>query len=292
MLQTNRRDNSYKVREYLTYELLKDSTVGVAQLKPCIVFLDGEYWGVYMLRQNYDYAFIEEKYKVDSDNIMLLTEGKTDDYSYDVSFNEFFTDVVNLDLSIQANYDAIKEQMDIQSFLDYFCANMYIANSDFGTEGWSVWRTKEVTDEPYSDGKWRWLMPKTDSSMANETASKITTGSIDSFLMPSVTENAVIMSLLDSEEFRNQLFNTMQSMAETVFNEKTVQNKLKELSTLMKKPATSSYRRFFGYPADNYFDSEIQKINEFFITRPEYIMRYTEEVKNGELSRTSDDEVD
>lgn len=286
LLQTNRRDNSYKVREYLAAKLLSDREMGIAQLKPCIVFLDGEYWGVYMLRQNYDCEYIAQNYQVESDNVMLLSEGTAKEYFYQVSFSDFYSSVVNSDLSVQANYDEIKEQMDIQSFLDYFCANMYLANSDFGLEGWSVWRTKEVTGEGYNDGKWRWLMPKVDSSMANETASKLTTKSINSFLMPGVTESPFIMSLLDSEEFREQLFQTMQNMSENNFDEESVQEELDELSTMMKKPATSSYRRFFGYPADNFFEREMEKILDFFRDRPEYIMRYAEEVKKGELKGT------
>lgn len=286
LLQTNRRDNSYKVREYLAAKLLNNRAVGVAQLKPCIVFLDGEYWGVYMLRQNYDCEYIAQNYQVEPDNVMLLSEGTAKDYSYQVSFSDFYSNVVNSDLSVQANYDVIKEQMDIQSFLDYFCANMYLANSEFGLEGWSVWRTNEVTGEGYNDGKWRWLMPKVDSSMANGTASKLTTNSINSFLMPGVTDNPFIMSLLNSEEFREQLFQTMQDMSENIFDEESVQVGLDELSILMKKPATSSYKRFFGYPADDFFDREIQKILDFFRNRPGYIIRYAEEVKNGELRGT------
>ena len=108
LLQTNRRDNSYKVREYLAAKLLSNRELGVAQLKPCIVFLDGEYWGVYMLRQNYDCEYIAQNYQVESDNVMLLSEGTAKDYSYQVSFSDFYNNVVNSDLSVQANYDVIK----------------------------------------------------------------------------------------------------------------------------------------------------------------------------------------
>mgnify|MGYP002905530020 CR=1 FL=1 len=47
-IQTNRRDNESKAREYLVNDLLEDTQVGTQQLTPCVLFINGEYWGGYM----------------------------------------------------------------------------------------------------------------------------------------------------------------------------------------------------------------------------------------------------
>ena len=37
-------------------------------------------------------------------------------------------------MSLESNYEQLQLQMDVQSYLDYLCANMYIANIDYGIE--------------------------------------------------------------------------------------------------------------------------------------------------------------
>ena len=282
-LQTNRRDNNVKIREYLAYALLADSAVGTPEVSPCIVFVDGEYWGGYMLRQNYDAEYIAGAYQVDDDNVALVTEGSANTYSAQLQYNQFYNFVISSDMSNASNYASVKNQMDVQSYLDYFCANMYLANGEYRVEAWSLWKTMENEDSEYGDGKWRWLMPKLDNTMNNETVGFGTTSSIDTFLQEGVTKDPFLRSLLRSEEFRTQLKETMERMAEETFAVEKVQDILKTLTKEMKKLATSSYKRFFGSPSDKFFSNEVEKIELFFEERGEYILIYTDEVLNGKL---------
>ncbi len=283
LLQTNRRDNNYKVREYLAAALLKDSAVGVSELSPCIVFVDGEYWGGYMLCQDYDEEMIAEKYQVQENKIALIRDGRTSDFDLQVQFNEFYNFVANSDMSNEQNYNTVKEQMDIQSYLDYFCANIYLANVDFGLEGWSVWKTTEVSEAAYSDGRWRFMLPKLDNCMANGMTGYGTTATIDTYLQAGVAMNPFFRSLLRNDEFKAQLKSTMEKMAEDTFSLENVQEVLEPLAQKMKKLSTNSYKRFVGNPSDNFFNNEVEKIEEFFEIRAAYILLYTDEVIDGKL---------
>ena len=119
--------------------------------------------------------------------------------------------------------------------------------------------------------------------MNNETVGFGTTSSIDTFLQEGVTKDPFLRSLLRSEEFRTQLKETMERMAEETFAVEKVQDILKTLTKEMKKLATSSYKRFFGSPSDKFFSNEVEKIELFFEERGEYILIYTDEVLNGKL---------
>jgi hypothetical protein len=168
-------------------------------------------------------------------------------------------------------------QMDMQSYLDYFCANMYLSNADYGEDDSAIWRTIQ-TGSGYSDGKWRWLIGKTDNTVDNATASKLTTSSLNSYLQKSVTSDAFFQSLLKNEQFRQQLYTTMKRMAEQTFSTEQVNANIDIVSKQMQKLAVCNYKRFVLYPSDTFYSDEIKKIEVFFTKRGDYIMRYTKEV--------------
>ncbi|MBO5229116.1 MAG: CotH kinase family protein, partial [Lachnospiraceae bacterium] len=284
MLRTNNRDHGYKLRDYVAEELFDGLAAGTADLQPCIVFINGEYWGGYMLKEAYDEAYIKETYNTGDDKVVIVKNGFVNDYVYNSLYPEFRDFVINNDMSLTANYEMVKKQMDIQSYLDYICANMYVANAAYGEES-VIWRTAEVGGEGYCDGKWRWLFSEMTMTMANGMSGNVSTASIDTFLQPGITQDAFLQSLLMNKEFCSQLKATMEKMAGETFAKEAVNTVLNEISGSMQKFVLSSYKRFIGNVRDDYYSLEVEKVRTFFEERSEYILFYTEELveKGGDM---------
>lgn len=275
---TNKRDNIIKLRETLANEMLKDTAVGTVSMKPCVVFIDGEYWGVYMLREEIDASYIRSAYEIDN-NIEVLIE-KNDlfnDWDHHRLYDDFYHFIRTTDMSVSANYEKAKELMDVQSYLDYLCANVYLANADYGIEESCMWRTT-LKGEGYADGKWRWIVGKLDNAMNNEIESKRTSSTIDTYKMPELARDEILMSLIKNEEFREELQKNMNKMAEEIFAEEKVSVAMNEISERTQKMALTSYKRFFGNATEKTYNNEIEKVTEFFANRAEYILIYTDEV--------------
>lgn len=276
-IETNKSDNSYKIREYILSQLLDTTSTDMAYISPCIVFIDGEYWGCYMLRSSYDRTYINEKYNVKED-VIFVTDAKVNDWRYQDLFDKFIEFVICNDMSDEDNYRQLNEMMDVQSYLDYLCINMYLANPQYGSETSCIWRTVTSDKGGYEDGRWRWLLGKMDNSMANGTTGRLSTASIDSFLMKSVTQDPFLQSLLMNKSFCSQLKDTMTRMAKEVFDTERTETALHNSVDMMQKAALSSYKRFYGNVSDNFYSSEVNKISAFFNERAEYILLYTEEL--------------
>ncbi len=278
IIQTNKRDNIYKVREYIAAELLEESKVGTPELTPCAVFIDGEYWGCYMLRRAYDEAYVADNYGVEKSSVEMSVQGTAEDYTVQEQLENMYKYVVTTDMRVAENYAEVEAKMDMQSYAEYLCANMYLANSDFGLENWTVWRSSDASSE-YGDGKWRWVMPEIDSSMDNGMVSKLTGYRIDSFLMPAFSQDYFIQSLLMNDTFCKLVKDTMISMMESNFAYENVESVIDEIAEKMHKPAISNYKRFNGYPSETLFTSEIDKIKTFFRERVSYMSVYTQELR-------------
>ena len=165
-IQTNKRDNDYKIREYVIFDLLSDSNVLLPDMQPCAVFIDGEYWGGYVLRSQYTEQFIQSRYDLKSP-VVIYQNNKINNAEYQALYDDFYNFVTQNDMSTAENYNKLKSVLDIQSYLDYLCANMYVANTDYASSEWIMWRSSDISDDGYGDGKWRFAMGKMDNTLGN-----------------------------------------------------------------------------------------------------------------------------
>lgn len=293
VVKTNGVDNNYKIREYLAGRLLADTTVGTLDIIPCIVFINGEYWGAYMLCAEYDEYYIEKHYDVAKEEVLIAKKGVVSNKEgYQEEYDEVYGHIFNKDLKDEENYRWVKDHLDIQNYLEYICANMFLANAEYGKDIQVMWRTINEQGTGYEDGKWRFLMPRLDNIIKNEEEDDLATSSVNTYLQYGISRDPFFQSLIRNDEFRHQLGVVMTHMVDNIFTEERVKAFIQEISQQMKKMVEVSYRRFIGNPKDSFYSSEVDKIEGFFLQREMYILRYTEEIiSQGGISNDGDNEV-
>lgn len=157
--------------------LMKDIACETQSARPCVVYLNGEYWGVYILQNDYCSDYFEDKYGLDKDSILVykgdaeanttlgykldegeLPEGVTNDNYYFQELEAFMSEHDNL--SSEEDYEAFCKLVDKDSALDYFAMQVWINNKwDWPGKNWSMWKsTLQDADNPYADGKWRFMI--------------------------------------------------------------------------------------------------------------------------------------
>lgn len=155
-------------RDAFMQSLMKGSKLDIQAYRPAIVFINAEYWGLHNIRERFDEHYISNKYKIPTDSIVVLELGgnlffgKKDD---DKSFHSLLSFVSKKDLSKAANYEYVKEQVDVENFADFIIANVYFCNDDWPNNNVKFWRykTNVVKDSIGSkDGRWRWMLYDTD----------------------------------------------------------------------------------------------------------------------------------
>lgn len=279
ILSAGESDYDIKIRDMFMQRSMEKTDVSMLETNPCIVFIDGEYWGVYLLQRAVDEHALENKYGISSDNI-VCTVGRdsadSDSAGSDkaASYNDFKEYVINTDFTNDALYAQLEERMDIQSYLDCYCAHIYIADSDWMIENVTAWKTISSGDDEMSDGKWRYVFQGADLSMGN---SLLNSASINTYLRPAVENDAFMYSLLRNKEFRERYSATMVKFADEIFTEEKVQEILDALSEKYRKGVQASYLRFDGGMNDAVYEDSIDVIVGFFRERKEFILKYTQE---------------
>lgn len=272
-----------KLTKVFFYPLVEDRSALVQQYTPCQVFLNGEYWGMYYLMEKYSSEFLEGYYQVNAEDTLLIkaTMEVQDGDQEDISLFRELCGYLEQDMSDPLLYNELLEQMDMQSFIDWMCTNIYIGNTDSKPLGGNVftWKTTISSDIEYGDGKWRWMLYDLDDSLSVG----IDTSDTPSYAVDSFTEHpgysscgflkdAPMPSLMENEDFRRQFVITFMDMANENFKASHVLSLLDKIEEEYTPWADKNYERWGTNTTDASFGEQIDELRIFFEKRYDYIV--------------------
>ncbi|MCM1056287.1 MAG: CotH kinase family protein [Firmicutes bacterium] len=139
--------------------LVQDRDIASAESKECIVYLNGAVWYITIAQEKYSRKYFQEKYGVDDDNVVIVKAGAlAAGEAEDIELYQAVYDFLNThDMSTEASYEQLDRLMDIQSYIDFSCVNVYFANLDYNeTKNCLCWRARRIGPGEYEDGRWRW----------------------------------------------------------------------------------------------------------------------------------------
>jgi len=229
MLRNGANDSDYtKFYDVFLQELLSDRSFSTQASVPCVVYLNGEYWGPYNLQERYSDNHTEYKYGVDKDNVISYDNGELDDGNPgdDTLYYWPMMNMRNKDMSIQSNYDDFCALFDIDNFVDYFAAQIYIYNEDWPHNNYRLWRTRDAEPgNPYGDTKWRWQMFDTEFAMGIYSSGGLA-GQSDQDAFYKILNganqnhhnNLLFKKLLANQDFCRKFVNTMMDLYNVNFH--------------------------------------------------------------------------
>ncbi|MGI6687515.1 MAG: lamin tail domain-containing protein [Christensenellales bacterium] len=176
-----------------------DTTVIHQAWKPVIVYLNGQYWGQYNMRERISRYFVaqHEGLPLDKANDMTILEGNSKPYW---GSNEEYRKLLKTakTLSPGTNPDDLQyllDHIDVDNYFDYMIFEAFFANTDTGNI-----RYYKIPGE-----KWRWILYDLDYGLFNSKAN-----GIRNILNPKGTgvgnqiDNTLIVKLMESPEMRDK----------------------------------------------------------------------------------------
>lgn len=239
-------------------ELLKDRAVSIQHPMECTVFLNGEYWYDTYLLEKYNKYYLQETYQVNPENVIIIkdqaaTEGPEDAYAY---YDGVRGSAAMNDMSIPEEYERFKEKADIQSYIDYICANVYLCNMDMSeTKNSMCWRTIADEGTEYGDTRWRWMIYDMDCVEwmnwsyyeASEKASVNSFTEVMQFTGMSIDEHKIYASCKKNPEFAEQFVLSFMDMANVNFAVENVEKAFGKWNTELDGDLRNFFEHRFNY---------------------------------------------
>lgn len=256
-----------KLNDYLVNSLCKDLEITTRTFIPIALFLDGEYWGFYWLTPRYEKEFFQAKYNINKNEIIEIKNGYIEvgeniDLDTYLDMKEY---IISHDMCEADNYQKAKKLIDINSYIDYYALEIYIANMDWPRNNYNLWRTRYRQTGKYTDTRWRWIVYDVNLSMNTKEAA---TDSVQR----AINMDAMFASLMENDEFKSLFFNRLIELACNHLNPVRINHFINDYENKMCDVMRNEYVRFRGSQAIDLFIDGCEDIRDFFALRYDYIM--------------------
>ena len=277
-----------RLRDPFLQNLVQDAHFDTQQHTPCVVFINGEYWGMYTITEDYNDNYFENNYGIDNNNIVLIKKGEVEDgEESDIQlYYDLFDFMTCNDMSDPETYAAACEMLDMQSFIDYCAFNLYIFNKDsmFDNNNWRMWRVRNVDGATqWSDGKWRMAVYDTDFSTGiydgpDSANTDNISGVLEAYSDEEYTKNIedyapieIFRSLLANESFRHDFILALCDMRNIYLEPKVAKKELDSMSGTYTALMMDTWYRFgpdwIAMNPQGHYDSKLKDLNAFISKR-------------------------
>ena len=136
------KENLYAYSSAFASNFISDDGVGAQKNRFCILFIDGEYWGIYSLMEPKGKEYIHNRTGAAKKDITLVIPWKNISAK---EFDELFEAIRARDFYQEADYEWIKTEINVDNFIEFvfaltrlvFCRVLFImaGSMDMGTFG-------------------------------------------------------------------------------------------------------------------------------------------------------------
>jgi len=242
--------------------------------RPASVYVNGKYLGLYNMRSKQNKEYLEYYFNLKPGQYDLIKNNGEVNAGDISAFRQLFY-LLNQDLSITDNYNAVADVMDIDNLIDYFIAEIWSSNRSWG-HNIKIWKAKAP------GAKWRWIFKDIDRGMS---------GSYDNgiayFTDPDVARSSdeyaivVLRQLFHNTKFANLFVARFADHLYTTFHPNRIRTYIEEMKTTIEKEipyhlqvwggATASYGD--ALPSQEHWRNEVLELNTYATDRLTYLYK-------------------
>ena len=283
-----------RTRDQFSLRLIKDRELQTTYaMKNSVLFLNGEFWGMYVITEKFSDQFFNSHYGIPKDDIVFLKEedvkkGSQDEYTNLDNFMDLYS---KKDLSDSNNYQDVCNLFDIDSFIDHYATNLYLVTFDWPNHNYGLWKNNgdKIDGNDFSDGKWRFMTYDLDYTLG---ATYADFGGVEGYQYDTFRHmdraksdppTNLFVALLKNEEFKTKFKSVFEEFANNVMSLDKANPIIQEFNDKITTLIGYTQSRWWGYfggtrleniaYAKNNFQSTILPgIKKFFEERKKYAL--------------------
>ena len=268
--------NRSKIRDELASGLLEGTDINILYqaYRPTVLYLNGEYWGVYFLKEKRNRFFVAQHENTENNVDLAIGKGfKQRSYGDNSDWVSLYEYATSHDLSASDAYNYVAERMDVDSFRDYMIAEIYNGNTD--TYNFQYYRLK--------GGKWKFIFY--DFCWGFQSPGHETLAFRMGKTPSDVCSAKLFAAMLQNKGWRDSFCRRFAELLNTAFAPERVSALIEELYGYVEPEIKREREKFnkdtfMGVKQPNTnlgtyegFQSEISKLKDFAQRRPEELKR-------------------
>lgn len=276
ILSSGGNDDAVKVKDYVVQKVAAEAGMDMATMKmfPCVLFLNGEYWGVYYVTESYDASYIADHYGVSENNVVIakqtmqgveIEDGNAEDIEL---YYEMADYISSHDMRDNDAYQKACEMIDIDSFVDYYAMQIYIGNYDWPGNNVALWRARdEYAFNVWADGRWRYMLFDINNPSVFGAPER-------DDLERTIAEDTVFASLIQNEEVAQKFRKRIIQLENEVFCWENREEIFNQWYNEMNESVKKNNERFYNMAEIETTEHYINSMKWFLENRPDYMHKY------------------
>ena len=255
---------SYGITDDICNHIAAGLNMETLTSRPVSLYINGEYWGIYYIREKPDAHYLEDHFGFDDKDYNIVSNW----YGFQVDgdttgFVELMRWIADEDFSIQENYELLCQRIDVDCFIDYYCLELFIANNDWPANNMRCYQRK--------NGPWRWIFFDGDDCLAkmNFDVFDNATSTLGTGWPTDRRSTLLFRKLLENTTFYERFFARFSQLIRTKFVYDTTKVFFDQAAALVRDEVPQQAERF-GRPSSlNNWERNINTIDQFLANRVE-----------------------
>ena len=266
------------VQDYVANRMALDIGLEAPNSRPVVLYLNGEYWGIYFLQEKMDDHYIDDHFGIEPEQCNIICgNGMKDHGEWDVEvesgngegFEQMMDWLEDADLSDSANYAYLNRIIDIDNYIDYQILETFIANADWPANNLRCWQA--------GDAKWRFVFFDGDDTLLKEEydvfgnacyvmEDKWHTGGKSTLLF---------RRLLENNDFKLRFKEHVYALCDSNFRYDSISLFLDGIASALRPEMSNHIQRFGNPESYAYWDWGLYLVRQFLEDRVEdYLAAY------------------
>lgn len=257
-----------RVRDTIIDQLAADAGVCYQESELCVVYLNGEYWGQYDMREKINrFSLAENEGWESTDSVSIVTRHNEITRGSNESYDALMAWIEEHDEATDEDIAYVETAVDLDNYLSWISLMVYSGNQDIGLRRYC--NTEE-------DGLWRWVIFDMDYAFYNDT------DSIRRWLDPAgagahnVTDNRLFVYVMKNEKVKERFLTRFGSLVTGPWAAEQVVADIEELYAAMLPEMQAHFERWTMISMEKW-QANMQEILEYAATREAKIIGYTQQ---------------
>lgn len=263
------------VRDVYASQLVKETGIDYQEYRPVSVYINGEYWGKFNLREKINEHYINDHYGYDEDSLIIMRHQDDPQHGSTKDYEVFISKVPELDLNKKEDLHYLNRTMDIKNYILYNVCEVYTGNKDAGG---NIRYYKHTSDT----AKWRWIFYDLDMGLNFEGSEGYKRNSVIDFttLKDEKWPNPpwstmLIRKILQNDSLKYLYINQFSDLLNTTFQSNRALALIDSLELDVSAEIDYHLERW-GVPRKRY-DNSLKNLRIFAENRPQFLRQFLRE---------------
>lgn len=260
------------IRDVFATQLVKNTGLDIQEWRPAVVYINGEYWGIYHIREKINEHYVKAHYGYDKDSLDILRHRNERQHGTSNNYRRFLSYINSHKFSDPKALKYISSQMDIDDYILYNISEVYTGNEDAGG---NIRYFKG-----YNEGeKWRWVFYDLDLGLGIHGSEEYKENTLDKFtrasgeIWPNPSwSTQIIRKILENDSLKYLYINQYADLLNTNFRKDIAVHLLDSLIDIKSQEIGAHLDRW--KIRQSTYNQNVDKIRQFALNRPKYMQEH------------------